>query len=148
MKKQSVFISYSSEDKDWANAFACALRNRGMRVWLDDHYFAPGESWLEAMEKGLRGSDFLAFVMSPENLGRHGLMFELGAAVGGGKRVVPILPKGTRVTANDIIEVADLPFRFDGRKAVYQQSPEETAEQFVAKLGNVAANGGTSTSSR
>jgi len=93
MEKPTVFISHSARDADWARSFAQALKQRGVTVWFDEFDVRPGESLRDALESGLRNSDIFVALLDPEYPSKPALYFELGAAIGMGKRVVPIVPK-------------------------------------------------------
>lgn len=131
--KQKVFISHSGEDTEWVREFAAALRSRGSDVWLDEWRLRPGEPIQNEMEKGLRESDIVAFVITPQNVHRGNFLFELGAAIGMGKRAVPILAKG--------MPPSDLPFPLRDRFALRKESPDETARKLLAetKIENASA---------
>jgi len=43
MSNPQVFISYTKADADWARSFAEALKQRGVRVWLDRFQISAGE---------------------------------------------------------------------------------------------------------
>src|SRR5207244_3561474 len=93
MDKRRVFISHSAGDADWARSFAQALKERGVTVWFDEFDLRPGESVRDALEAGLRSSDVLVALLDADSPSRPNLFFELGAAIGMGKRVVAIVPK-------------------------------------------------------
>jgi hypothetical protein len=121
-----VFISYSQDDADWARSFAEALQQRGVRVWLDQFQVAAGESLRDALETGLRGSDVLVTLIDPERALKPNFFFELGAAIGMGKRVVPIVPRES--------DTSRLPFELRSRRYLMRDSPEETAEELAHAL--------------
>ena len=64
-----VFLSYSSRDKAVVEALASRLRDRGVRVWLDDWEIQPGDSIPSRIESGLEGSAVLVLCMSEHALG-------------------------------------------------------------------------------
>jgi uncharacterized damage-inducible protein DinB len=84
MNGNKIFISHSGEESEWVRDFAAALRSRGSQVWLDEWRLRPGEPIQEEMEKGLRESDIVTFVVTPQNVHRGNFLFELGAAIGMG----------------------------------------------------------------
>jgi nucleoside 2-deoxyribosyltransferase len=94
MGNLKVFISSSAQDLDWARSFAQALKDRGVAVWFDQFEVRPGDSVSDALEAGLRASDVVVTLVDTESSSKPALMFELGAAIGMGKKVVPIVPKG------------------------------------------------------
>jgi nucleoside 2-deoxyribosyltransferase len=126
MDKPRVFISHSSHDVEWARSFAQALKERGVPVWFDEFDVHPGESIREALESGLRGSDVLVALLDPMNPAKPALFFELGAAIGMGKRVVSIVPKD--------MDPGSLPLDVRLRRYLVRDSPEQTAEELSNAL--------------
>lgn len=126
MEKPSVFISHSARDADWAKRFAEALKHRGVTVWIDDLNVLPGESLRDAVESGMRGSDVLVALVDPEYSAKPSLFFELGAAIGMGKKVVSIAPKG--------LDPNNLPLDVRLRRYLIRDSPEQTAEELSNTL--------------
>ena len=126
MEEQKVFISHSAKDADWARSFAQALKERGVSVWFDEFEAKPGESWRDAVEAGLRGSDVLVALLDQESSSKANLFFELGAAIGMGKRVVSIVPKG--------MDPGALPLDVRLRRYLIRDTPEQTAEELSSTL--------------
>jgi hypothetical protein len=124
MTKPRVFISYSNQDRDWAEAFAQSLKESGAEVWFDQWKIPAGQVWPATFEKGLRESDVIAVVVNLTDPFRPDLWFEYGAAVGMGKRLVPILPSESQSSA--------LPYPLRIRQGILRESPEETAKKLVA----------------
>jgi len=124
--KPRVFISHSARDADWARLFAQALKQRGVTVWFDEFDVRPGESLRDALESGLRGSDVLVALLDPDNPAKPNLFFELGAAIGMGKKVVSIVPKG--------LDPNSLPLDVRLRRYLVRDSPEHTAEELSNSL--------------
>ena len=125
MGKRRVFISHSPGDTDWARSFAQALKNRGVTVWFDEFDVRPGESLTDALEAGMRGSDVLVSLLDAQSPSKANLFFELGAAIGMGKRVVPIVPKGL----NPGLLPSDVRLR-----SLIRDTPEQTAEDLSNTL--------------
>jgi predicted nucleotide-binding protein len=64
----SVFISYSydtSEHKDWVRYLAEELSKNGCYVKLDQWDLRPGSNLLQFMETGVRESDFVLLICTP-----------------------------------------------------------------------------------
>lgn len=123
---RKVFISHTARDTEWARSFARALKERGVSVWFDEFDVQPGESLREALESGLRNSDVFVALLDAEAPAKPNLFFELGAAIGMGKRVVPIVPKG--------IDLGALPLDLRLRRYLVRDTPEQTAEDLSATL--------------
>ncbi|SRR5579875_4207481 len=126
MGSRKVFISHSAKDSEWARSFAEALKQRGVSVWFDEFDVQPGESWREALEAGLRDSDVLVTLLDAEPSSKPYLFFELGAAIGMGKRVVSIVPKG--------MDPGVLPLDIRRRRYLVRDTPEQTAEELSNTL--------------
>jgi hypothetical protein len=126
MAKTMVFISHSPGDSDWARSFARALKERGVTVWFDEFDVRPGESVRDALEAGLRGSDVLVPLLDAESSSAPNLFFELGAALGMGKRIVPIVPKD--------LDPKVLPLDVRLRRYLVRDTPEHTAEELSNTL--------------
>jgi len=124
--KLQLFISYSHSDADWARSFAQALSKRGFAVWLDQFRVRAGEPLRDALESGLRNSDVFVTLIDAEHPSRPNLFFELGAAIGMGKKIVAIVPKEFPAT--------ELPAELRLRRYLTRDSPEETAQELSASL--------------
>lgn len=125
MSMPKVFISYSHTDFDWAREFAESLSRRGIDVWLDQFEIQIGDSLRDAIENGLRESDLMVALINPESLQRPALFFELGAALGMGKRIVGVVPKG--------FDTSQLPQSLRLRRYLVKDSPETTADMLVSE---------------
>jgi TIR domain len=93
---------------------------------LDQFELAAGDSLRDALEEGLRKSDVLVTLVDPQSNLRPNLFFELGAAIGMGKRVVPIIPREA--------DTSKLPFELRTRRYLLRNSPEDTAEELADAL--------------
>ena len=131
MSQPKVFISYSHDDAEWARRFAEALREQSVDVWFDDWQIQIGESLREALETGLRESDAIVAILTPTNARRPNVLFELGAALGTGKRLIPIVPEGA--------DNSTIPFSLRTRRYLTKGAPDEAAREVVAALKGVAA---------
>jgi len=123
---RKVFISHTARDTEWARSFAKALKERGVSVWLEEFDVQPGESVRDALESGFRNSDVFVALLDADAPAKPNLFFELGAAIGMGKRVVPIVPKG--------IDLGALPLDFRLRRHLVRDTPEQTAAELSATL--------------
>jgi hypothetical protein len=103
-----------------------SLKQRGVTVWFDEFDVRPGDSIRDALEAALRSSEVLVALLDPDSPVRPNFFFELGAAIGMGKRVVPIVPKG--------MDPASLPLDVPLRRYLIRETPEQTAEELSSTL--------------
>lgn len=130
MTSSKVFISHAHSDNNWALRFATAMIESGVNVWFDLFDIKAGEPLSEAIEKGLRDSDIVVLLINPENVNRPNLFFELGAAVGMKKTIIPIVPEN--------FDPHRLPLPLQRIKFVVRATPEETARELASQLVKAA----------
>lgn len=63
-----LFLSYAKEDKAIAESLAFSLRNRGHKVFLDRDDLPAGESFDQQIEKAIKASDAVVFLVSPDSI--------------------------------------------------------------------------------
>ena len=125
-KPPLLFISYSSSKKDWVHQFVDQLTKAGLRVWIDEREIALGDSLTDKLAEGMQASDYLILVVSPDSLPSTWFNFELGASLGSGKKVIPIVDKD--------ICLVDLPGPLKIRKFLVMGTPQETAREVADGL--------------
>ncbi len=64
-----VFLSYSRADQAMVEALARALREQGLRPFVDRWYLRPGRSWQQELEHYLAGCRAVAVCLGGEGLG-------------------------------------------------------------------------------
>lgn len=85
-----IFLSFSSADRGLADEINEHLREKGFTTWfLSDA--TPSQPTREELEKGLMTADTYVVLLSSRSISSPWVMFEIGAAVGQGKRVLPVL---------------------------------------------------------
>jgi hypothetical protein len=131
MSEPKVFISYSPDDAAWVREFAEALRESGVDVWLDALQLHAGDSLPEAIESALRDSDAIVVVLSEANARRPNTLFDLGVALGTGKRLIPIV-------AADL-DRAVIPYGLRSRRFLTKGAPGEAAREVAEALKAQAA---------
>jgi predicted nucleotide-binding protein len=92
----TVFISHSSEDKDFARKLTRDLAAHGIRPWLDEAEILPGDSIVQEISQGIDQADYLLVILSPASVNSTWVNHEVGLAFAknptGAKRViVPVL---------------------------------------------------------
>jgi hypothetical protein len=70
-EKPSVFLSYSSKDKDFANRLVEGLRSEGLKVWTADEQIKVGDSLKSSVSQAISKSQWVIVILS-ENSSRSG----------------------------------------------------------------------------
>jgi formylglycine-generating enzyme required for sulfatase activity len=78
---RTVFISYSSKDRDFAERLATDLRASGAGVWFDQWEIKVGDSIAQKINDGIHDNDYLAVVLSPDSVASPWVKKELNAAM-------------------------------------------------------------------
>ncbi|HAT51576.1 MAG: toll/interleukin-1 receptor domain-containing protein [Nitrospirae bacterium] len=76
-----VFISYSSQDRKFAQPLAEKLLADGLKIWFDEWILKPGDPIPAAIENGLEKSRIFLAIFSPQYLQSEWTQVERGAAM-------------------------------------------------------------------
>lgn len=92
--KKRLFLTYSTLDREYAEALGSHLRQRGLI--LDDPAgldFAVGEPWVEAVRREIEGADAMVAVVPESGRGTaNNVMFEIGFARALEKPILAVVP--------------------------------------------------------
>jgi hypothetical protein len=134
-----VFISYSSRDKALARRVAEVLEAAGLSVWADWREILPGDNWAEKIGQGLRESDAMVVLLTPDALESDSVQRDISYALGERRyshRLIPVFVGGPEeFTAESVpwilkqLKVVNLPER--GKR-------EEDLKQIAQVLKEVA----------
>jgi hypothetical protein len=69
MTAYDVFLSYNWRDHGATESIAQALRHRGLKVFLDRWYLAPGQRWQAKLEEVLGSCRAVAICIGPGDMG-------------------------------------------------------------------------------
>lgn len=133
MSESKVFISYAHDanEDEWVRRFAEALREQSVEVWYDVERVKWGERFTDAIEAGLRDSDAIVAILSRANAWQPSVLFDLGVAIAGGKRLIPIVPAD--------LESSAIPAEFRRRRYLTKGAPDEAAREVAETLRGKAA---------
>jgi hypothetical protein len=120
-----VFLSYSSKDASWVDAFVESLRASGIRPWSHVDIM-PGEKWAERIEAALRHSHTLIFILTVNSLDSPWTFFEIGAAIADRKRIIPVVA--------DELPAAGIPRMLAQFQFLRESSPTRAAERVTAVI--------------
>ena len=84
-----VFISYSSKNKNVADAIVSDFEQNGIRCWYAPRDIRPGEEWVTAITKALETSKALVLVYTDESNNSRQVMNEIAVAFNAGITIVP-----------------------------------------------------------
>jgi tetratricopeptide (TPR) repeat protein len=87
-----VFLSYNSEDRLIVRRIAEGLRDRRLRVWLDDWELIPGRPWQEILEDIIETVGAAAVFVGPDGLGPWEVSEMRGCLAQLVKRKLPVVP--------------------------------------------------------
>lgn len=65
-----LFLSYASEQKDFADRLALALRNDGHTVFFDQDDLPAAGNYNQRLRMGVKASDVFVFLISPQSVAR------------------------------------------------------------------------------
>jgi hypothetical protein len=117
-----VFVSYSHDDQDYADALLRALSESGLVVWNDESLMA-GSDWAIEIESALAKAKFMVLLVSPSSLQSQWVNYELGYAIAAKKPVISVL----------IRDVSDIPTHLARIQYIDARdlSPYATAKRLV-----------------
>lgn len=125
-----AFISYSSHDREWAEQLATALREHGKRVWFDQWELQPGDNWQNKLQDALRDTPVLVMVLSRHSVSNRWTFFELGAALAGQKRLIPVLTSD--------LDIAELPPYLRSIQVLREANPDAAGQRIAEALDKAA----------
>lgn len=88
-----AFISYARRphDREFVDWLSGELRQRGKQIWLDRSNIEPAADWRMRIIKGIEQANAFIFVISPASARSGECAKELAIAVGGHKRIIPVM---------------------------------------------------------
>ncbi|MBO7340571.1 MAG: toll/interleukin-1 receptor domain-containing protein, partial [Lachnospiraceae bacterium] len=97
-----VFISYSTKNKNVADAVVANFEKNGIRCWYAPRDILPGQEWVSAIKEGLKAAKVFVLIFTQEsNLSRQ-VMNEVALAFNASKTIVPF--RLTEEMMNDELE--------------------------------------------
>lgn len=86
---RDVFISYSSKDKNVADAICTKLETAGIRCWVAPRDVIPGMDWPTSITKGIKASKIMVLVLSRHSNESKHVSNELNLAMNSGLIIIP-----------------------------------------------------------
>lgn len=101
-----VFINYSSKDEALANKIVRALEEAGLDAWYMKREIMPGDNWAEKIASGLKESNAMVVLVTPEALESEAVQGNISYALSElafSKRLIPVLVGDSANFAGDRI---------------------------------------------
>jgi isopentenyl diphosphate isomerase/L-lactate dehydrogenase-like FMN-dependent dehydrogenase len=101
-----VFINYSPKDRELATELVSRLKAAGLDAWFDKSEILPGDNWAEKTSEGLKESDAMVVLLTPNSLASETVQANISYALGEKSfrhRVVPVLVGDVGKSGSDSI---------------------------------------------
>ena len=85
-----IFISYSSQDRNFANPLYSALEDAGHDVWMDQENLEGGDAWLQMIQDNILWADSVVVVWSASALESRWVKAEITFAHSHNKQIIPL----------------------------------------------------------
>jgi hypothetical protein len=95
-RPHDVFLSYSSKDKNWADAACAVLERHHIRCWIAPRDIIPGDEWGAAIVKGIKGSRIMVLIFSGHANASGQVRREVERAISQGMTVLPVRVEDVR----------------------------------------------------
>ncbi len=141
-QKLLLFISYSSEDKDFVSRLQSRLELHDFRVWRDKDSISPGDNWPRKIEEGLNECTHLLFILTPASIKSEYVAKELTFAIEKHKKIIPLKlePCDLPLLVNDL-QIIDFQGDYKNFDGNYWIPEYQTNAQGKAVLQEVEVNG-------
>jgi len=125
-----IFISYSSRNREHADALAKQLRGSGYTIWIDLSGIEAASEWGTVIAEAIRATRALILLISRDSLDSHNVLKEVTLASEKRKFIVPV-----------DLEPVELPASFEYPLAGIQRVPYADYEKILHAL--IRMNSGT-----
>lgn len=134
-----TFISYATDDNDFASDIALGLRENGLSVWFAPFSLKVGDKLLDSIEEGLQQSRSGVLVLSKRYLAKKWTDYEMGVLVRqhieGDKSILPIWLD---------VDKADVEKRHIGLSGIVAITETDRVSYVVSKLVEALSEGAPS----
>ncbi len=89
MRSHDVFISYSTKNKNVADAVVANFEQHGIKCWYAPRDILPGEEWVSAIREGLNIATIFVLIYTDESNQSRQVMNEVALAFNAGKTLIP-----------------------------------------------------------
>lgn len=141
VEHKKVFISYSTEDTEFARVLRLRLETAGLDCWKAPEDILPGESWPRAITRALDESWVMVLVCSRHSIRSSEVAKELTLAMSGGVRVIPFRIENTLPTGEWAYHLANIQW-FDA----FDRGPDDACTELSSYLLTMKEGSGPASS--
>ena len=124
-----IFISYSTQDQDFADFLYRHLTDEGLDVFLASVSIEPGQNWSSEIKENLQEAGNIFFLASKAACQSPHALFEVGGSIMLGKTLIPVVWD---------IPISELPDWLKQYQAIdFSEIAELKGEEIKAKLSPV-----------
>lgn len=123
-----VFISYASKDEPLATKIVESLEEAGLEAWYKKREILPGDNWAEKVASGLKESNAMIVLVTPEALESDAVQSSISYALSEptfSRRLIPVIVGGSEEFLGD-----RMPWIFKHLHTVKLSKDGENKEQF------------------
>jgi len=123
-----VFVSYSSKDEALATKIVASLEDAGLDAWYKKREILPGDNWAEKIASGLKESNAMVVLVTPEALESDAVQSSISYALSEkafSKRLIPVI-----VGDSTDFPVDRIPWIFNRLQTINLSKDGENEEQF------------------
>ena len=121
----ALFISYSSQDNNWADDLFKELKNLDVQVFYDKQDLRYGSTFSELTQQSLRKASAIVVIISHNYSSSRWSAFELGAALAQNKKIIPVLIDDPKAIPPNISNLSYLDGRNKNVKIIAKEIKEE-----------------------
>ncbi len=144
-----IFISYRSEDGDFADLVKNKIKDAGFDIRMDNDRINAGQDWRQRIDEGIKDALAVVLVMTPEAQASEYVTYEWAFALGCSIQVIPIMFKATelhpRLEALQYLDFTNRSARrWDALIKLLRDLSEPTLsyqDELKTSIGNVAIAG-------
>lgn len=123
----TVFIANARPDAEWAHRLEGALKNAGIKTWVDVSNIPAGSIWEQSIIEGLRACSAIIVVVTKRAIASTWIRAEIEYAQNAGIAILPVMVEDELLPGLEHIQHVDL------------RGKEEIPSSFVDEVKNIIA---------
>jgi hypothetical protein len=96
-----VFISYNQNSGDFIEDLKKNLEDKDFEVWIFEDFDSKplADDWPKKVDQAIKDAFAVLLIMTPQAKESENVIYEIGYALGAGKKVIPIMLEKTSLPA-------------------------------------------------